>query len=395
MRVKFLVPTLTIVVLFSAAILLWVPWQVENLLTIELTQRGKLAAETLDKSAIGGLVVQDQRALEQLAKGFIRSKEIFYVLIVDKDGQNLADSGIEKKDYAIIEKRLPQILKAETDFVGVDQWPSTGDSFFHIARPVFYEQLRIGTVVLGISARWVSLAVTQLRLQLGFLCGALLLLGVWLPLRAARSLSRPLQKIAAGIGSQSNEQLETLAGNVKEFNQLVEGVQKTKNLFTSSLSELERQKLELETELAKIQEEKSSLSSRLGAVTKQAESLQERMTNLQSHSGQLSKLLPLVQFATGIAPEIDSSMQHISRSAEQLREDLERLRNLIGLYEKASPLVPQDLEVIRQYKSFISYEQIKQSMDELVTTIRGGAGWAEQLADLLKQISVGDLTKAK
>ena len=34
-------------------------------------------------------------------------------------------------------------------------------------------------------------------------------------------------------------------------------------------------------------------------------------------------------------------------------------------------------------------------MDELVTTIRGGADWAEQLADLLKQFSVGDLAKLK
>ncbi|PYV45827.1 MAG: hypothetical protein DMG06_00760 [Acidobacteria bacterium] len=395
MRIKFLFPTLIIVVLFSAVILLWIPWQVENLLKIELTQRGKLAAETLDKSALGALVVQDQRALNQLAKGFISSNEILFVLILDKDGQNLADSGIEKKDYSVIERHLPEIIKAETDLVTTDQWPSTGDSFFHIARPVFYEQLRIGTIVLGISARWASLALTQLRLQLGFLCGAILFLGVCLPLLAARSLSRPLQKIAAGIANQSNQQLEMLAGNVHEFNQLVEGIEKAKNLFTSSLSELERQKLELETELAKRHEENSSLSSRLGAVTKQAESLQDKMTTLQSHSGHLSKLLPLVQFATGIAPEIDSSMQHISRSADQLREDLDRLRNLLALYEKASPLVPEDREVIRQYKSFINYEQIRQSMDELVTTIRGGADWAEQLADLLKQISVGDLTKAK
>ncbi|PYV83713.1 MAG: hypothetical protein DMG05_25675 [Acidobacteria bacterium] len=395
MRVKFLIPTLTILVLFSAAILVWTPWQVESLLKIELTRRGKLAAETLDKAAIGALVVQDQTALNQLAKGFIRSNEILFVLILDKDGQNLADSGIEKKDYSVVERRLPQIRKADADLVSMDQWPSTGDSFFHIARPVFYEQLRIGTIVLGISARWVSLAVAQLRLQLEFLCGAALFLGVCVPLLAARSFSRPLQKIAAAISNQSNEQLEILAGDVKEFNQLVEGIEKTKNLFTGSLKELEGQKLELETELAKMQEENSSLSSRLNAVTKQAESLQERMTTLQSHSRHLSKLLPLVQFATGIAPEIDHSLQHIGRSAEQLREDLERLRNLIALYEKGSPAIPQDLEVIRQYKSFINYEQIKRSMDELVTTIRGGADWAEQLADLLKQISVGDLTQAK
>ena len=72
----------------------------------------------------------------------------------------------------------------------------------------------------------------------------LLALLAWLSLLAARSLSRPLQNIAARIGHESNEQLEILAGNVKEFNQLVEGIQKTKNLFTNSLDELERQKLE-------------------------------------------------------------------------------------------------------------------------------------------------------
>src|SRR5439155_23595240 len=150
-----------------------------------------------------------------------------------------------------------------------------------------------------------------------------------------------------------------------------------------------------ETGLAKKDQQTRSLGSRDGAVKKQAESLQDKMTTLQSRSVHLSKLLPLVQFATGIAPEIDSSMQHSSRIADELREDLDRLRNLLALYEKAAPLVPEDREVIQQYKSFINYEQIRQSMDELFTTIRGGADWAEQLADLLKQISVGDLTKAK
>src|SRR5262249_35243102 len=136
-----------------------------------------------------------------------------------------------------------------------------------------------------------------------------------------------------------------------------------------------------------------SAASRLSVVTKQAESLQAKVQSLQAESKHLTKVLPLVQFATGIAPEMDASMQHISGSAEKLRQDLERLQNLVSLYEKASPLVPEDMEVIRQYRNFINYDQIKQSMDELVTTIRGGADWAEQLADLLKQFSVGDLDK--
>jgi methyl-accepting chemotaxis protein len=333
--------------------------------------------------------------LNQLAKGFIRSNEILFVLILDKEGRNLADSGIEPRNFSAIESRLPQLQKTEADFVSSDKWPSSGESFFMIARPVFYEQLRIGTVALGISARRVGLSISQLRTQMVLLCAGILGTGIVLAILAAKSIARPLKEIAAGINNQPSQQLERTAGRVKELNQLVESIQKTQNLFKTSLNELEEQKLELVTALAKSQEENNSAVSRLSALTKQAEGFQEKIRTLQSQSKHMVTLLPLVEFATGIAPEMDASMQQISRSAEQLRQDLERLQNLISLYERASPLVPEDVEAIRQYRNFINYDQIRQSMDELVTTIRGGADWAEQLADLLKQFSVGDLAKLK
>ena len=107
---------------------------------------------------------------------------------------------------------------------------------------------------------------------------------------------------------------------------------------------------------------------------------------MEEQSRHLTRVLPVVEFATGVAPEIDTSMQQISQSAGRLSEDLGRLRNLLDLYEKALPQSQEDLEVIRQYKTFISYERIREAMDELVTTIRGGASWSEQLADILKQL---------
>jgi methyl-accepting chemotaxis protein len=395
LRFKFLTCVLILFLLFSVATVLWVPWQVQNFLNEELTKRGKLAAETLDKSSIGALVVQDQGALNQLAKGFIRSNEILFVLIVDKEGRNLADSGIEANNLPVIEAQLPEIQKTEVDSVQSGHWPSTGEPFLTIARPVFYEQLRIGTVALGISGRRVPLSIWQLRIQIVLLCLGILGVGIFLAIRLAGSVSLPLQQIAAGMNSQSSQQLERTAGRVTELNQLVESIQRSENLFKKSLDDLGRQKLELEAALAKSQEENNSVVSRLSAVTKQAESLQKKVQTLEAQSDHLVKVLPLVQFATGIAPEMDTSMHQISGSAEKLRQDLERLQNLIALYERASPLVPEDMEVIRQYKDFINYSQIKQSMDELVATIQGGANWAEQLTDLLKQFSVTDFTKLK
>jgi methyl-accepting chemotaxis protein len=142
----------------------------------------------------------------------------------------------------------------------------------------------------------------------------------------------------------------------------------------------------LEAELTQSREETTSVTSKLGAMAKQVESLQQKLRDMEDQSRHLTRVLPVVEFATGVAPEIDTSMQQISRSAERLSEDLGRLRNLLDLYEKAMPQSQEDLEVIRQYKTFISYERIREAMDELVTTIRGGASWSEQLADILKQL---------
>ncbi|MCI0719305.1 MAG: hypothetical protein L0338_10110 [Acidobacteria bacterium] len=395
MRNRFLILTVTLTALAALPLLVWLPARFEEEQTEELIRRGRLAAELLDKSAIGALTVYDRGALDQIAKGFIRSSDFLYVLILDKDRQLLADSGVEKEDVIQAEQLFPELLRSDNDAEIRAKWPRTNETAIHISRPVFYEQLRIGTIVLGISGRRVALQAGLLRMQMILACGGVLALGLALSFFLHRSLSQPLRRIAQGLDVLPDAQLESLAGKVKEYNLLVEGLAKQRNLFRSSLSELETQKLQLEAELGQSREEASSLTSKLGAMGKQIEALQEKIRAIEEQSHHLTKVLPVVQFATGIAPEIDASMQQISQSAGRLSEDLGRLRNLINLYEKALPQSQEDLEVIRQYKAFISYEQIQESMDELVTTIRGGASWAEQLADILKQLSTAPMPQAK
>ena len=183
--------------------------------------------------------------------------------------------------------------------------------------------------------------------------------------------------------------MEILAGRSAELNKLVESILTQKNLFKSSLAELEPRSVQLETDLSLAKEENSTLSSRLSAMSKEIEELQEKLQTIQGHSKDLAQFLPILEFASGVAPEIDSSMRQVSQSASQLSEDFDRVKNLIDLYEKALPQSPEDLEVIRQYKEFIGYDTMRESINELVATIRGGSSWAEQLADILKQISSG------
>jgi methyl-accepting chemotaxis protein len=381
--------------LTALPLLIWLPARVEELQTEELVRRGRLATELLDKAAIGALTVYDRGALDQIAKGFIRSTDFLYVVILDKDGKLLADSGLEKGDVARVEQVFPQLLRTENDAELSAVWPRTGERAIHLSRPVFYEQLRIGTVVLGISARRVATQTSALRTQMLLASVVILAVGLLVSFFVQHSLSRPLRKIAQNLDVLPDAQLESLAGNLTEYNLLVEGLAKQRNLFKNSLGELEAQKLQLEVELAQSREEVTSVTSKLGAMSKQVESLQEKLRAMEEQSRHLTRVLPVVEFATGIAPEIDTSMQQISQSAERLSDELGRLRNLLDLYEKALPQSQEDLEVIRQYKTFISYEKIREAMDELVTTIRGGASWAEQLADILKQLSPATTTKTK
>jgi methyl-accepting chemotaxis protein len=395
LRNRFLILALVLTALTALPLLIWLPARVEELQTEELVRRGRLATELLDKAAIGALTVYDRGALDQIAKGFIRSTDFLYVVILDKDGKLLADSGLEKGDVARVEQVFPQLLRTENDAELTAAWPRTGERAIHLSRPVFYEQLRIGTVVLGISARRVETQTSALRTQMLLASGVILVVGLVLSFLVQYSLSRPLRKIAQNLDVLPDAQLESFAGKVEEYNLLVEGLTKQRNLFKNSLGELEAQKLQLEVELAQSREEVSGVTSKLGAMAKQVETLQEKMRAMEQQSQHLTRVLPVVEFATGIAPEIDTSMQQISQSAGRLSDELGRLRNLLDLYEKALPQSQEDLEVIRQYKTFISYERIREAMDELVTTIRGGASWAEQLADILKQLSPATTIKSK
>ncbi len=389
MKLKFILPTILTTLLLAVGLLYWLPNQFQALQTEELLSRGKLITEALDKASIGGLTVYDRQALDQLAKGFFRSKEIFYVVIIDKDGQIMADSGVEKQDLLSLKKFISYVQKVESDYNYRSQWATTGEDCIHLARPVFFERVRVGSILVGMSTREIDSRLKKFQTMTGLLLIGAALTGLITSFQVAKSLSSKIHAIASGIGQSSDPEMEILAGRSAELNKLVESILTQKNLFKSSLAELEPRSIQLETDLTLAKEENSTLSSRLSAMSKNIEELQERLKSIQGHSKDLAQFLPILEFASGVAPEIDSSMRQVSQSASKLSEDFERVKNLIDLYEKALPQSPEDLEVIRQYKEFIGYNTMRESINELVATIRGGSSWAEQLADILKQISSG------
>ena len=125
MRNRIFILVFILIALTVLPLLFWLPARVEEQQTEELVRRGRLAAELLDKSAIGALSVYDRGALNQIAKGFIRSTDFLYVVILDKDGKLLADSGLEKTDVERVEQVFPELLRTDSDAELTAAWSRT------------------------------------------------------------------------------------------------------------------------------------------------------------------------------------------------------------------------------------------------------------------------------
>ncbi len=396
MRTRLLILTFLILAIPFLVLIVWLPGHMGAHLGDEVTRRGQLAAEVLDKSAIGALAVNDQSALNQLAKGLIRDKDILYIVFLDKDGKVLADSGIDKPILAGLQPHFPRAIRSDSgwtsefEFLAPNREPVT-----HVCRPIYYEQLRIGTVMVGISTRRLELTVNQFRTQLALLFGLFLAAALLAAHLVARSLSISLSKVSEAIGSLPAEGLESVPLKDPVFTDLIERVRSATSSYADALRELETQKLLLEADLTRLEEENALLNSRLNILLKQTAHQQEKMKVAETQSQELDNLGALIQFATTIVGEVESSMRHIGQGAEHLHQHLNQLTGLVDQLEKSVRHSAEESEQVRKYKESIGYETVKQSMDELVATIQGGAGWAEQLVDLLRQLAASSTPRGR
>ena len=396
MRTRLLILTIFILAIPFLVLIMWLPGHMGEHLKDEVIRRGQLAAEVLDKSAIGALAINDQPALNQLAKGLIRDVDILYVIFLDKDGKVSADSGMDKATLADLQTLFPRAIRSESEWTSKPELLAPNrEPAIHVCRPIYYEQLRIGTVMVGIAARRLELTVSQFRTQLVVFFGLFLVAGLLATHLVAKSFSMSLAKVSEAIASLPAEGLESLAIKDPVLTELIERIRSTITSYSDTLRELESQKLQLEGDLTRMEEENVLLNSRLSNLTKQATHQQEKMRAAEAQSREIEKLGAMIQFAATIVAEVESSMRHIGRGAEHLRQHLMRLTGLVEQLEKSIQPSTEESEQVRKYKESIGYETVKQSMDELVATIQGGAGWSEQLVDLLRQLAASGTSRGK
>ncbi len=387
MRIRFLLIAWISTLLLTGILWSYLPGQVQNVLIEEILQKGKEAAQNLENVASGALIVGDSNALEQLAKGFVRTDHILYVVVLDKDGHVVAQGGQSHHASVSIERILGRARKSEADWSQADSWPQTNESYYHLARPVFYEQLRVGTLLLGISAKQATAARILIQRQiliLGFAVFILITVLAWI---FARSVSRPLRQLERQLDPHADAPGSMKIKGFAELMRIQDKITESRGLYEKSSRDMESLNFELTQQLAGLQEKNDILSSRLNSVNRQMESLRLKISQLgtkTSSSG--APLPPAVQFALSMTPEVIAAMEQIRESASTLNIDLKTMIAYIGLLETAPEPSEEDFEAIRQYREFINYDRIVQQVTELMETIQSGAAWSGQLANLLIQL---------
>jgi methyl-accepting chemotaxis protein len=387
LKIRFLLTSLLLVLLIWLILFAFFPWQVAQLITEELVQKGKESAQNLEKISSGALVLGDRNLLTQQAQSFLRTDQILYVVIQDKEGHPLANSGLTANTAAAVEKAMPQAQNSEGDWTLKDHWPATQEVFYHLSRPVYFEQLRVGTILLGVSTRRASAVRGHLQTQISML--GLLFVGIALVavFFLNRSIAHPIQVLNRQLAGETAGSEPALASSIKELQQLQETLGEARALYQKSIDQLETQSLELTNQLAALQVQNDSLHSRLNVTSRQMESLQQKMKEFKPSGEGPSALPPQVQFAISMTPEMNSVMQQVRDSVKLLEKDFDNLIRLIDLWQTTAVASSEDLEAIRHYREFIDYDQIRQRIFELAQTIESGAAWSEQLTDLLTQLS--------
>lgn len=289
----------------------------------------------------------------------------------DYPAHELGDAALGRDNYGT---RLVE----DHQLVGLHEAVKAGEPFYEYEYPPGTAKISGLSVVnhefftwvcgVGINNADIFSPVQELKTILITAASLSILLVIFLTFSLARNITIPLKELTMGarviaegdlsqrVHVQSRDELGQLA---RSFNEMA-----------SSLEERSRDLIDLTRRLEeKVKERTSELEQANSEIRRAYEELKETQFQLV----QTEKLASLGQLMAGIAHEIKNPLNFIYGNTGFLRTYIERIRNLVSLYEEKGRLDPQARSDIESFKESVNYEFLLEDLESLISNFEEGA----------------------
>jgi len=220
----------------------------------------------------------------------------------------------------------------------------------------------------GINDDDIFAPVVHLRTVLVSGASITMLLVIVLTYSVARKITVPLNQLAEGARSLSAGGFagRVTVGGHDEIAQLATSF----NEMAESLQQRSQELLELNRSL---EEKVRERTSALEAANQQMEKAYRELKDTQFQLIQSEKMASLGQLVAGIAHEIKNPLNFIYGNTEFLRRYVERLQELVSLYEEKAALDPESASYIEEFRAAINYGFLKEDLSTLIANFEEGA----------------------
>jgi serine phosphatase RsbU (regulator of sigma subunit) len=226
----------------------------EKALREEMKQRGITIARNLAANAAKALFVKDILSLSSLVKDAMENKNVTYAIIVDENNIIAAHN---------------DITFAEKPYQRPREVPDLGDKTLAVSEPFTFKngkivdvsipillnnQLRIGSIHVGLSQTFIEQTISEAVQQILFLALVFILIGIVVTVIIVAVIVRPIRALEAGaeIIGQGNLDYTIQVKSRDEIGNLAQAFNRmTTDLKQAQVKIIEKEKMEQELETAR------------------------------------------------------------------------------------------------------------------------------------------------
>ncbi len=298
----------------------------------EVVKRAESLCKSIAAVAPYSILTNDALGIDNIvSKVRAANSDVEYVAVTDRDMKVLAHTDVSKRDTFFHEASEAALRENEDGTRVYEVSTASGDSF-EIATPMFFNNTRIGNVIMGINKSILIHAQAETQRRILAALAVTLFLGIGCVIVLSPFITQPIKELSMGVSELKNGRRSKLRiYSHDELGSLTESFNQMAELIT-------RQKTELSMSARELEE------AYMATVKVLAAAIDARDTYTLGHSTRVSKLSVKIGEALGLSRNELEDLEVAS-----LIHDVGKLKTPDYVLLKEGPLTPVEYREMSEH----------------------------------------------